>query len=325
MPAGIDPIAIAWSRGWRSVARLAGVIFFVGFQAAEYHMLGYFDLVFFVPEAVLLARLGPALRAAVADRGRVPRWIAARRLRISWSWPPLGGLFDLQPLLPRGTGAVFRVRRGALPVRLDRHRSRAGRARTGSGWCCRASFRSICPRPAATRRSACSRRDGHEMPIGLSKVTVGFPRVGINCAMCHAASFRAQAGRAPTIYPAAASHQTGEQEYLRFLIACASDPRFTADTILGEIARNTRLSFDGSAAVSLRDHPRHPSRAPAPAGLERLDDHAAGLGPRADRSVQPGEVHDAEAADRRHDRQLRHDAALEPDGAVRARRTTGTD
>jgi hypothetical protein len=86
-------------------------------------------------------------------------------------------------------------------------------------------------------------RDGHEMPIGLSKVTVGFSRVGINCAMCHAASFRARPDDVPTIYPAAASHQTGEQEYLRFLVACASDPRFTADTLLGEIAKNTRLSL----------------------------------------------------------------------------------
>lgn len=86
-------------------------------------------------------------------------------------------------------------------------------------------------------------RDGHEMPIGLSKVTVGFPRVGINCAMCHAASFRAKPDDVPTIYPAAASHQTDEQAYLRFLIACASDPRFTASTILTEIAKNTRLSL----------------------------------------------------------------------------------
>lgn len=86
-------------------------------------------------------------------------------------------------------------------------------------------------------------RDGHEMPIGLSKVTVGFPRVGINCAMCHAASFRATPDDVPTIYPAAASHQTGEQEYLRFLIRSASDPRFTATTILNEIAKNTRLPF----------------------------------------------------------------------------------
>ena len=87
-------------------------------------------------------------------------------------------------------------------------------------------------------------RDGrHEMPIGLSKATVGYPRVGMNCAMCHAASFRATPDEVPTIYPAAASHQTGAQEYLRFLIACASDPRFTAGTILGEIAKNTRLSL----------------------------------------------------------------------------------
>lgn len=86
-------------------------------------------------------------------------------------------------------------------------------------------------------------RDGHDMPIGLSKATIGFPRVGINCAMCHAATFRAKPDDVPTLYPAAASHQTGEQEYLRFLIACAGDPRFTADTILGEIAKNTALAF----------------------------------------------------------------------------------
>src|SRR4051812_12433110 len=86
-------------------------------------------------------------------------------------------------------------------------------------------------------------RDGHEMPIGFSKVTVGFPRVGINCAVCHTASFRASPDDVPTIYPAAASHQTNEQAYLRFLIRSASDPRFTPTTILNEIAKNTNLSF----------------------------------------------------------------------------------
>jgi hypothetical protein len=86
-------------------------------------------------------------------------------------------------------------------------------------------------------------RDGHEMPIGLSKVTVGFPRVAINCAMCHTASVRARPGDPPTIVPAAPSHQTAPQMYFRFLLACASDPRFTADTILAEIAKNHRLSF----------------------------------------------------------------------------------
>lgn len=60
MPAGLDPNryrVVAWIA---VMARLAGVIFFVGFQAAEYHMLGYFDLVFFVPEIFFLLRLPAA-------------------------------------------------------------------------------------------------------------------------------------------------------------------------------------------------------------------------------------------------------------------------
>ena len=85
--------------------------------------------------------------------------------------------------------------------------------------------------------------DGHEMPIGLSKVTIGFPRVGINCAMCHASSVRATPDGVPTIYPAATSQQTSPQEYLRFLAAAGSDPRFTAGNILNEISRNHRLSM----------------------------------------------------------------------------------
>jgi hypothetical protein len=55
------PAALDFERyritAWATVAsRLAGVIFFVGFQPRQYHMLGYFDLIFFVPEAVLLTQ-----------------------------------------------------------------------------------------------------------------------------------------------------------------------------------------------------------------------------------------------------------------------------
>ena len=54
MPAGID-YARYYITAWSAVgSRLAGVIFFVGFQSREYHMFGYFDLVFLVPEAILL-------------------------------------------------------------------------------------------------------------------------------------------------------------------------------------------------------------------------------------------------------------------------------
>jgi hypothetical protein len=71
MPAGLDLDryrVIAWLAVG---ARLAGVVFFVGFQPAEYRVLGYFDLAFFIPEAILLvsvtrgsAALAPASRSA---------------------------------------------------------------------------------------------------------------------------------------------------------------------------------------------------------------------------------------------------------------------
>jgi mono/diheme cytochrome c family protein len=86
-------------------------------------------------------------------------------------------------------------------------------------------------------------KDGHELPVGLSKVTIGFPRVAINCAMCHTASYRARPDDPATIVAAGPSHQTAPQMYLRFLFACASDPRFTADTLLNEIAKNVKLSM----------------------------------------------------------------------------------
>ena len=58
-PAALDPRRYRLV-AWLSVlARLAGVVFFVLFQPREYHLFGYFDLVFFVPEAALLGRVRP--------------------------------------------------------------------------------------------------------------------------------------------------------------------------------------------------------------------------------------------------------------------------
>ena len=86
-------------------------------------------------------------------------------------------------------------------------------------------------------------RNGRELPIGMSRaVSGGVPRVGINCAFCHTARVRVRPGEVSTIVPAAPGHQTNWEGYRRFLVAAASDPRFTADTLLGEIDRNYRLS-----------------------------------------------------------------------------------
>jgi mono/diheme cytochrome c family protein len=104
-------------------------------------------------------------------------------------------------------------------------------------------FPEYLPAPGGYASIGLLAKDGHEMPVGLSKVTIGFDRVGINCAVCHAASYRARPGDPPTVVAAGPSHQMAPQLYERFLIACASDPRFTADTILGEIAKNYRLSM----------------------------------------------------------------------------------
>jgi hypothetical protein len=69
-------------------------------------------------------------------------------------------------------------------------------------------FPDLLPGPGGYASLGVLSKPGHEMPIGLSKVTIGFPRVGINCAMCHAASVRLRPTDLPTIISAAPSHQT---------------------------------------------------------------------------------------------------------------------
>ena len=86
-------------------------------------------------------------------------------------------------------------------------------------------------------------REGSEMPAGFSRTTIGYPRVGVNCALCHTARWRERPTSPPNIVAAGPAHQTDALAYRRFLVACASDERFNAATILGEIAKNYRLSL----------------------------------------------------------------------------------
>jgi hypothetical protein len=84
--------------------------------------------------------------------------------------------------------------------------------------------------------------EGAELPIGFSKMTVGFPRVGPNCAFCHTSTFRTGADAPRQVVPGGASTTVDTQGYLRFLIESASDPRFTADNLMPEIEYLVRLS-----------------------------------------------------------------------------------
>jgi mono/diheme cytochrome c family protein len=84
--------------------------------------------------------------------------------------------------------------------------------------------------------------EGKELPVGFSKKTIGFDRVALNCAFCHTATYRARPDDKPTIVAAGPSHQFDPQAYVRFLYACASDPRFNADNLMQEISNVYKLS-----------------------------------------------------------------------------------
>ncbi|MCA1994001.1 MAG: cytochrome c [Coleofasciculus sp. S288] len=85
--------------------------------------------------------------------------------------------------------------------------------------------------------------EGKELPIGFTKKTIGFPRVGVNCAVCHTGTVRTDPKDKPTFILAAPTTRFNGQAYVRFLFDAANDPRFTADTILDEIKYNYDLSL----------------------------------------------------------------------------------
>jgi mono/diheme cytochrome c family protein len=85
--------------------------------------------------------------------------------------------------------------------------------------------------------------EGKETPVGFTKRTIGFERVGINCAACHTATYRTSATTKPTIVPTGPSSKYDVQSYLRFLGACAADPRFNPEYILEEIQYHHKLSW----------------------------------------------------------------------------------
>lgn len=70
VPAALDPQRYRLVAWLAVLARLAGVMFFLGFQSNEYRLFGYFDLVFFLPEAALLAAVPPVAMVGAAAAGR---------------------------------------------------------------------------------------------------------------------------------------------------------------------------------------------------------------------------------------------------------------
>jgi mono/diheme cytochrome c family protein len=77
---------------------------------------------------------------------------------------------------------------------------------------------------------------GQELPIGFSKRRIGFDRVANTCAACHVASYRSQPDETPTLVVAGPNHTLDLEAFFRFLVDCAKDPRFNADTLMAEIS-----------------------------------------------------------------------------------------
>lgn len=85
--------------------------------------------------------------------------------------------------------------------------------------------------------------EGRELPIGFTKMTIGFDRVANNCAVCHAASYRRSPDERPVFVPTGPNHTLNLEAFFRFLVDCARDPRFTADRLMNEITIAADLSW----------------------------------------------------------------------------------
>lgn len=82
-----------------------------------------------------------------------------------------------------------------------------------------------------------------DLPMGASKSNDWVPRVGLNCATCHAGAYREAPDSAPTIVLGMPAHQMDLQAYARFLSACANDPRFNAGTLIAAMQKHPEFGF----------------------------------------------------------------------------------
>ena len=92
--------------------------------------------------------------------------------------------------------------------------------------------------------------EGREMPIGITKESIGIARVGMNCAVCHVGTVRETSLSNPSFILGGASTKFDVQRYAKFFFDCANDPRFTPGFILPEIEYNHHLSWLESAFYS---------------------------------------------------------------------------
>ena len=104
-------------------------------------------------------------------------------------------------------------------------------------------FGDLMPGPGGFAAFGFAWEEGKPLPAGFSLKTVGFPRVGVNCAICHTATWRSEEDSTPHLVPGGPGHTANPQAVLRFLSAAAHDPRWDSNIILAQIAVDFDLSW----------------------------------------------------------------------------------
>ena len=104
-------------------------------------------------------------------------------------------------------------------------------------------FDDLLPGPGGYASLGLPWEEGRELPAGFSKKTVGFDRVGFNCALCHATQYRTHPQDAVNIVAGGGSHTADIQGLLNFFSDAANDSRFNAETILTQIDLAYPLGF----------------------------------------------------------------------------------
>jgi hypothetical protein len=84
---------------------------------------------------------------------------------------------------------------------------------------------------------------GEEVPVGLTKQTIGFPKVSLNCAACHNATFSSVSNGKSKMILTGSAPKFDLQGYINFLRSSANDPRFNSNYLLNKLQDVYELSW----------------------------------------------------------------------------------
>ena len=155
-----------------------------------------------------------------------------------------------------------------------------------------------------------------------SRRSASIPRVAPNCALLPSGQLPAARRRpGPARQRRRPARASIRRPIIRFLDPRRPRPALHRRSDHGARSRRSTTCRLGARDLSLPADPGDAQGAAGAGPALRLDGQPAGLGTRTDRSVQSRQVSESRPAGRRHDRQLRHDAALGCCGELAATNT----